>query len=441
MAPKPRRIGILAGGGTLPLEFARSAAARGELAAIVAIEGAAEADFGSFPVTRVEMGQVGGMLRAFRDAGATDVVIIGPAHRPDLRRVKPDLGFLLSLPAILRILSSGGDDGVLSGVVRFFEAKGFRVLGPADVAPETLAPEGSLTHVTPSADEAADIVLGFAVIRRLGDLDVGQAVVVAQGQIAAIEGAEGTDGMLRRLAAKRPQAGAAAGVLVKRDKPGQELRVDMPSIGPGSVTRAVEAGLRGIGVHAGKVLVAERAGLVQRADAAGLFVVGVRDAFEAREPGPGKGAAAHLATPPHVVQLAGIAPGRRDRRDTILAAHVLARLAPYGCGRAVCVVHGHVLAVEAGGEGRDAVIARAGELRRRHRAQPERRGVLVVSDAGEVDTALISAVSHARLAGIAICEVAGTGPAEIANCAALRASVAGAGLFLVSVSTTLQEAS
>lgn len=367
---------------------------------VVAIDGAAEADFSPFPSTKVGMGQVGRMLRAFRSAGATDIVIIGPAMRPDLRRITPDAGFFLSLPAILRILASGGDDGVLRGVVRFFEQKGFVVLGPADVAPETLAPPAALGQAHPAQADDRDIALGFEVIRVLGDLDVGQAVVVDGGEVEAIEGAEGTDRMLERVAARRAgerQPASRSGVLVKRPKPGQELRVDMPSVGPGTVTRAAEAGLRGIAVHAGDVLVADRQEVVRRADALGLFVTGAADR--------GQGAAGAAASPWQVSEQIGrLAPSAHDRRDIELAVRVTQALDDYRCGSAAVVSRGYVLAVEAGQEGARQTFGRVESLRAGRASNRRRKGVAVIADSEirPLTEDIVASIARAGLAGMAI---------------------------------------
>ena len=170
-------------------------------------------------------------------------------RRPDLSKVRPDLGLLLNVPAILGIIAAGGDDGVLTRVVWFFERQGFTVVSPAAVAPELLVGEGPLGAVRASASDTADVARGFEVVRALGAYDVGQAVVVADGRIEAVEDAGGTDAMLARVAALRRASGRLgakpSGVLVKRPKPRQELRVDLPAIGPDTAKRAIEAGLAG----------------------------------------------------------------------------------------------------------------------------------------------------------------------------------------------------
>ena len=403
MSAEKRRIGILAGGGTLPRAFADEAAKRGELAQIVAIGESADTDFGPYRVARVSMGQIGRMLRVFKAAGVSHIVIIGPVRRADISRIRPDLGFILNLPAILRIISSGGDDSALRGVVRFFEAKGFGVLGPADVAPGMLAPSGSLTKLEPGAADAADIAIGFDVIRRLGPFDIGQAAVVTQGRVQAIEGAEGTNAMLERLARRGSGlAGSGSrrgGVLVKRPKPGQELRVDTPSIGPGTLSRAADAGLNGVAVLSGGVLIAEREEVVRLADERGLFACGMAD-----------GAAASAVSDPvanrpslHLQRLGDFAPGERESAEMKTALAVIERVKPFDCGGAIVAARGHVLAVEAGGEGAADVLQRVATWRMRDGQKRRRKaGVAVLAQSQPVDVRIISMAGAAGLKGLAI---------------------------------------
>src|SRR5204862_61459 len=262
------RIGILAGGGRLPLMIAESVTARGGTVHIVGIEGEADPGVARFPHTWVNWGQIGRMVATLRSEGARQLVIAGAVTRPDLRRIRPDAGFFRSLPQILRLLA-GGDDSVLTRVVRFFEGNGLVVLGVHDVAPDLLAGTGRQGSVALSDADCADAEVGFAVRHALASVDAGQAVVVAHGKVLAIEGAEGTDAMLQRVAALpgREPAGSREGVLAKGPKPGQELRVDMPAIGPRTIEQAAAAGLAGVVVEAGAVLVLDRAEVIGIADA------------------------------------------------------------------------------------------------------------------------------------------------------------------------------
>ena len=146
------------------------------------------------------------------------------------------------------------------------------------MAPELLAGEGTLGAKSPSPEDRADIETGFRVVAALGRLDVGQAAVVVKGRVLAVEAAEGTDAMIARCAELRKGASARrrglAGVLVKAPKPGQEERVDLPTIGPDTVESAARARLAGIAVAAGRVLIADRAATFAAADRHGLFLFG-----------------------------------------------------------------------------------------------------------------------------------------------------------------------
>lgn len=268
-------LGIIAGRGPLPCVVAEAASGRGVPLHIVAIRGEAWDEIERFPHTWVKWGEIGKMFRALDQNGCGDLVIIGGVNRPDFSNVRFDLGAIKTLPFILS-LGKGGDDHVLSRVVRFFEEKGYRVHGAGDVAPELLAGEGVLGDNRPSAEDQADIEIALRVVSALGRLDVGQAAVVVRGHVLAVEAAEGTDAMLARCAELRERSArrGQAGVMVKAPKPGQEQRVDLPTIGPETVRKAAAAGLAGIAVAAGQVLMAERAATIAAANEHGLFLVG-----------------------------------------------------------------------------------------------------------------------------------------------------------------------
>lgn len=271
-------LGIIAGRGPLPCVLAEAASARGLPLHIVAIRGEARQEIERFPHTWIKWGEIGKMFAALEKNGCGDLVIIGGVNRPDLANVKFDLGALKTLPFLLS-LGKGGDDHVLSRIVRFFEQKGYRVHGAGDVAPNLLAGHGTLGKVSPSAEDQADIDMAFKVVGALGRLDVGQAAVVVRGHVIAVEAAEGTDAMLVRCAELRKSGRTGrhtrAGVLAKAPKPGQEQRVDLPTIGADTVLKAAAAGLAGIAVAAGQVLMAEQATTIDAANQHGLFLVGI----------------------------------------------------------------------------------------------------------------------------------------------------------------------
>jgi len=366
----PDRIGILAGGGRLPLMVAESVLQRGGGVHIVGIEGEADPAIARFPHTWVSWGEIGRMLAALRSEGGDALVIAGGVRRPDLWKVRPDPGFFLSLPQILRMLA-GGDDSVLSRVVRFFEAKGFTVRGAHEVAPDLLADGGRLGAAALGRQSHADAELGFAVRAALGPLDAGQAVAVAEGTVLAIEGAEGTDAMLARVArlrCGRPE-GERSGVLAKGPKPGQELRVDMPAIGPRTVELAAAAGLAGMAVEAGTVLLLDRGEALLAADTCGMAIEGL--------PKASAGPAGRAAIAPGAARVIGrLKPTRRDKADIEKGLAVVERLSAFKTGHAVVVARAYILAIAAG-ETVPAMLERTRALRQWGIGAKRRLGVLV----------------------------------------------------------------
>ncbi len=282
-------LGIIAGRGPLPCLLAEAASARGLPLHIVGIRGEASDDIERFPHTWMKWGELGKLFGALDGNGCRDLVIVGGVNRPDLANVKFDFAAVKYLPFLFS-LGKGGDDNILSRVVDFLEQRGYRVHGPEEVLPELLVGAGVLGDKVPSAEDRADIELGFRVVASLGHLDIGQAAVVAKGHVLAVEAAEGTDAMLARCAELR-QSGRVSpsgriGVLVKAPKPGQEARIDLPTIGPETVRRAAEAGLAGIAVAARQVLVAELARTIDAANRQGLFLVGESLLQDLKRPEP-----------------------------------------------------------------------------------------------------------------------------------------------------------
>lgn len=271
-------LAVVAGGGAFPLRVAEAARRAGRAVFVLALAGEAGPEIECFPHVRIALGEVGRFFAELESRGIRDIVLVGAVTRPEIGRLRFDLGALKSLPEIVRLVR-GGDDNLLSGVVRFVEARGYRVLGAHEVAPDLTAPAGPMSRAEPSRAERADIDAGFAALDHLSPLDIGQCLAIADGRILAVEAAEGTDGLLARLAALRASGRLKlprrAGVLVKAPKRGQDLRVDMPAFGEATVRGAASAGLAGIALEAGRVLVRDEEAVRREADAAGLFVIGV----------------------------------------------------------------------------------------------------------------------------------------------------------------------
>lgn len=273
------RLAIIAGGGLLPRYVADAARAHGENPYILALRDESSQDWSGFDHQVISIGNYAGIGAAFRAKAIGRAVLSGwVRRRPEWRDIHAPLKALAAVPSIVRTLLKGGDDAVLKMVIRLIEAEGVRVVGAHEIVPDLLGSEGPLGSVTPDAAAEADIAAAAAAALALGRLDVGQGAVALGGRVVALEGAEGTDAMLERVAGLRTAGRISArrkGVLVKLCKPEQDLRADLPSIGMETLYRARLAGLAGIAVEAGRSLVLERAALVAEADAQGLFVTGI----------------------------------------------------------------------------------------------------------------------------------------------------------------------
>ena len=267
-------LAVLAGGGSFPCLVARAARAAGREVVIAAIRGEADPAIEAFPHRWVGRGQLGTVLRLFRTAGARDLVIIGGIRERRLPRLSElDLGAVFVLLRHLRILRQG-DDGLLRKIARIFEARGLRIVGAGEVAPHLLMPAGPIGELSPDADAQTDITLGIAAAREHGNRDLGQAVIVEDGRVVAREGRAGTDAMIAAHAAGRAADAPRRGILVKLPTPSQDLRLDMPAIGPTTVAAIAAAGLTGVAVEAGRTLVADVGAVAAAADAAELWVFG-----------------------------------------------------------------------------------------------------------------------------------------------------------------------
>jgi DUF1009 family protein len=275
-------IAIICGGGSFPGAVADAIVRRGRRPVMLAIRGWADPKVVErYAHHWVALGQAGRVLRLARAEHCREAVFIGTVLRPPLTQIRLDWQMIRMMPRVVGFFR-GGDDRLLSGVASSFEDSGLRIIGVKDVAPEIVVPEGVLGRYEPSPRDRADVARALKLIAALGPFDVGQAVVVANDHVLAVEAAEGTDNLLARIAELRVQGrvttAVGVGVLVKAPKPGQDRRFDLPAIGSRTIENVARAGLAGLAVAAGNTIVAEPAQVIAAADREKIFVVGAREA-------------------------------------------------------------------------------------------------------------------------------------------------------------------
>jgi DUF1009 family protein len=278
-----RKLGLIAGGGALPVEIASHCERSGRPLFVIRLKGFADAGLSPYAGAEVGLAEIGKCIKALRQAGCEAICLAGNVARPDFTTLIPDMRGMALLPKAIAAARKG-DDALLRLLVEEFEKEGFQVEGAHEVMDDLSLPEGPLgRHV---ADPAAltDAAKALEVARAIGRLDIGQAAVVAHGLVLAVEAQEGTDAMLRRVAELpthlRGKPGEGAGVLAKAPKPIQETRVDLPTIGLATVEAVARAGLAGIVGEAGRLLVLDREDVIRRADELGIFVLGVEPGSE-----------------------------------------------------------------------------------------------------------------------------------------------------------------
>lgn len=271
-------LGLIAGGGDLPIVLARQCHAAGRPLFVVRLKGFAGEGLEEFPGETIGVAELGRCFEALRRHGCTAVCFAGRVDRPDFAALKPDWRGIKALPGAVAAARQG-DDALLRFLVGEFEKEGFAVEGAHQVAAGLTLGEGPLGAVRPSEGHQGDIQLALRIAAAIGELDIGQGAVVCDGLVLAVEAQEGTDAMLARCAdlpqTVRGTSEARRGVLAKRPKPIQEHRVDMPTVGAATVEAAAAAGLAGIVGAVGGVLVMDREAVIAAADRLGLFVVGV----------------------------------------------------------------------------------------------------------------------------------------------------------------------
>jgi len=265
-------LGLIAGSGSLPLEIARAARRRGRGVLALGFPGHTDERLaGEVPeVVWLAPGRLEAALEALRAGRVREAVLAGKLPKLLLFREGESLELDALAREALGRLPDRRDGSVLALVVETLHGRGIRILPQAELVPELLSGEGPLGRVRPSPAQSADIAFGWPVARALAGLDVGQAVVVKDGAVLAVEALEGTDAAIRRAGQLAPGA-----VVVKVARPAQDPRFDLPAIGAGTLAALREARAGALAFEAGRTLVLEREALVREADTAGIALVGV----------------------------------------------------------------------------------------------------------------------------------------------------------------------
>jgi UDP-2,3-diacylglucosamine hydrolase len=277
MIARPHRHAIFAGRGSLPIELAARLVANGEKPFVIRMTGEAGPELADFDGIDLPLERIAHALPAMRKAGVSHVVLAGGVNRrPRWQALRAPWSLMVEIPRIAAMLASGDND-LLAFIVRLLERHGLTMVGAHSILPDHVVPSGPAGRVKVHTLNPGDIASAVSAARVIGAADIGQAIVAVGRRIVAVEGAEGTDAMLARVAQLRASGridDKAPALLAKFAKPGQELRADMPTIGPATIDGAKAAGVTVILVGADNTLMMEAGETLRRADAAGIAIVG-----------------------------------------------------------------------------------------------------------------------------------------------------------------------
>ena len=271
------KLGIISGLGNLPVSIAEAATQDGRNIYVVRLAGFEEKAMLGYPGETIGIGQLGRLARRLREEGCEEVVLAGIVKRPNFSDMKLDFGGARLLPKVVSAARKG-DDALLRVILDYFEGQGFRVIGAEEAAGDLKMGDGLFAGPQPEEAQLVDMRKAARIASEIGRLDIGQGCVVCDGLVLAVEAQEGTDGMLRRVAELDPAIKGTPknrkGLLVKRPKPIQERRIDLPTVGPDTIRAVADAGLAGIGLEQGGALLIGRDRIRELCAAHGVFVYG-----------------------------------------------------------------------------------------------------------------------------------------------------------------------
>ncbi|MDR2586238.1 MAG: UDP-2,3-diacylglucosamine diphosphatase LpxI [Prevotellaceae bacterium] len=269
---EPKKLGMIAGGGKMPVEIIRHCNAIGREIFVIGLESFASKELlKEAPHIFARIGEAGKMLKALKENNVVEIVLAGGIKRPSFKEMIPDWeGMKIAAKLAVKKMS---DDSLFRAVIEEVESRGFKIVGIQEVVPDMVFKEGVYGKVKPSKEDMDDIHRGIEVAKALGAVDVGQAVVVQEGMVLAVEAIEGTDLMLSRVAAVKKEGKAP--VMVKVTKPGQDRRVDMPAMGLQTIEQLKRYGIGGMAVEAGGILLIEREVVIEMANQEKIFIIGI----------------------------------------------------------------------------------------------------------------------------------------------------------------------
>jgi hypothetical protein len=269
------KLAIIAGGGNIPLKLAYYLKIKEKDFLIIGIK---EAEINKhlkkfnnyFELSYLEIEKI---LKLLRKQNATGVVLIGHLKRPSKEKIKQSK-FGKEIIKNLKNKDKKGDDQLLKEIITLLEKNKIKVIGIQTILKEMLAEKTNYSKIKPTKEELQEIKSGIQIAKNIGKEDIGQSIIIEDGYVIAVEAAEGTDCLIKRSKNLKKVKGKSA-ILIKVKKPNQEMRIDLPTIGPNTIKNAAKAKLKGIAVEAENVLIVNKEKTKQLADKYKIFLTGI----------------------------------------------------------------------------------------------------------------------------------------------------------------------
>ncbi len=266
-----KTVAIVAGGGQFPSLLVQRAKELGHRVVAVGFSGQTDLSLKKEADTyhEIHLGQLGRLIKLLKKERVKEVIFAGKIVKPKaLWQIRPDLRAL----KLWRNLRNRHDDHLLRAVAKELENEGLKIVSPTEYLSHLLTPAGILTKKAPTKEQYEDIIFGWAMAKAIGELDIGQCVVVKERTVVAVEAMEGTDATIRRAGELAKDT-----VVVKVCKPHQDQRLDLPSVGLKTIENMILAQAKVLALEAKKSLFFDREKALSLADESGLVVIGIDD--------------------------------------------------------------------------------------------------------------------------------------------------------------------
>ncbi len=276
LSTKKDKLAIIAGSGSLPQQVLEDSIKNGWDVHVLSFGSDLPENSKNFKIVQFKTVSLSKVINYLKYNHIKNLVMVGYINRPDNILTVLNLRYLFLLLKYFRVLNSG-DSKLLTSIIRVLENKGFNVIGAHQISNNLTLKKGVYSKIKPSANDNKDILLAYKTAKIIGNLDIGQGVIVSKNRVLAVEGAEGTNLMLEKIITINSNKKVKTGLLLKTSQNIQDKRVDLPTVGPETIHLIAKAGLKGIAITSDDILIIKLKEVVELINSYNLFFVVMED--------------------------------------------------------------------------------------------------------------------------------------------------------------------